>query len=167
MWNLRDKTRLWGQACGEIVFTDFSNLERRTDTFVQPDNTIRPFSDKSKCFYHKVNGFTENEKIYVSDCVDHDRYRWNFDVESGKIINWNRKWIIPHCITIPEYTNSAKKQQLFLAPCEDDNLNQVWKLENGMIKPRENSDVCIMWNLKDKTRLWATSCGEYRFSEFK
>ena len=34
------------------------------DTIVRDDKTIRPFSADGKCFYHKMNGFTTNEKIY-------------------------------------------------------------------------------------------------------
>ena len=180
MWNLREATRLWGTACSEFVFTGTDAVDpatTETDTsyshapthftnnLIQADNTIRPFSSKNKCFYHKLNGFTENEKIYVGDCVDHDRYRWDYDEESGQIVNWNRKWLIPYCLTIPDHELTNKKQQLFLAPCEVGNSNQSWIVEDGMVKVKENNDVCVMWNMKDKTRLWGTSCGEFRFSQ--
>ena len=111
-----------------------------------------------------MNGYTPNEKIYVSDCVNHDRYRWDYKSESGHIINWNRKWIKEYCITIPEPSVTKKKQQLHLAPCEENNDAQSWIVENGMIKVRSNRDVCIMWNLEDKTRLWSLPCGEHVFA---
>merc|ERR1712048_532432 len=118
---------------------------------IRDDNTIRPFADETKCFYHKMNGFTFEEKIYVSDCVSHDRYRWSYDDVTGQIMNWNRKWIVPHCMTIPEPEVTKKKQQLHLAPCEDGNEGQSWTVENGMLKVRSNPEVCVMWNLQDKT----------------
>ena len=130
---------------------------------MREDQTIRPLSDQNKCFYHKVNGFTVNEKVYVGSCVNHDRYRWDF-TQNGQIINWNRKWLIPHCITIPDYTNSKKFQQLFLSPCEEGNLNQSWMVEDGMIKIKANPLTCLAWNLGDKTRLWSIGCVGLRFS---
>merc|ERR1712141_460813 len=64
------------------------------DSPIRDDNTIRPYyNGGNKCFYHKMNGFTNKEKIYVDNCVDHDRYRWDYDAETGLITNWNRKWL--------------------------------------------------------------------------
>ena len=95
----------------------------------------------------------------------HDRYRWDYNEESGQIVNWNRKWLVPHCITIPNPDVIRQKQQLFLAPCEDNNPAQSWIVSNGMIKVRGNQAVCIMWNLQDRTRLWSIPCGEHIFSQ--
>jgi hypothetical protein len=33
-----------------------------------------------------------------------------------------------------------------------------------MLVAQANNDVCVMWNMLDKTRLWAHPCGAYRFS---
>ena len=112
-----------------------------------------------------MNGFTANEKIYVGDCFDHDRYRWDYNQTSGLITNWNRKWLVPHCIEIPEPNNARKKQQLFLAPCvAGGSAAQSWIVENGMIRVRAQRDICIMWNLLDRTRLWGLPCGEHLFA---
>lgn len=136
-------------------------------TPIREDNTIRPYyNGGNKCFYHKMNGFTPMEKIYVGDCVAHDRYRWDYDSATGLITNWNRKWIVPHCIVIPDWSVTKKKQQLHLAPCDIDNPGHSWIMENGMLKVRANRDVCIMWNLEDKTRLWSIPCGEHIFAPF-
>ena len=102
--------------------------------------------------------------LYVGDCVAHDRYRWDYDASTGHVTNWNRKWIVPHCITIPDATVSKAKQQLYLAPCEEGNANQDWVMDKGMMKVRSNTDVCVMWNLLDKTRLWSFPCGEHLFA---
>jgi len=112
-----------------------------------------------------MNGFTENEKIYVGDCVAHDRYRWGYDESTGLLQNWNKKWIgTGHCIEIPDHENARKKQQLFLAPCDDSNPAQSWIVQNGMLRVRSTPSICIMWNLGDKTRLWSTPCGEHLFA---
>merc|ERR1711879_1009771 len=131
---------------------------------VRSDNTIRPYYDQTKCLYHKMNGFTENEKIYVSDCHDHDRFRWDYDQATGLITNWNRKWIVAHCIEIPDHQNARKKQQLFLAPCDANNPAQSWIVQNGMLRIRQTPEICAMWNLADKTRLWGLPCGEHLFA---
>ena len=70
----------------------------------------------------------------------------------------------PHCIAIPNFTNKKKKQQLELAPCDSKDPGQSWIVENGMIKVRRNRDVCIMWNLGDKTRLFSVRCQEHIFA---
>jgi len=135
---------------------------------VRSDNTIRPFIDQTKCFYHKMNGFTEKELIYVSTCVDHDRYRWGYDESTGLIQNWNRKSVgTGHCIEIPEARNipeARKKQQLFLAPCDDTNPAQSWIVQDGMLRVRSTPSICVMWNFGDGTRLWSIPCGEHLFA---
>merc|ERR1712178_80533 len=77
MWNLGDKTRLWAHPCGEYRFS------------LNDDKTITSFHQPGKCFYHKMNGFVPNEKVYVTDCYQHDRFRWKY-TESGQLMNWNR-----------------------------------------------------------------------------
>ena len=67
-------------------------------------------------------------------------------------------------MTIPDATVSRAKQQLYLAPCEEGNANQDWVMEKGMMKVRSNTEVCVMWNLLDKTRLWSLPCGEHLFA---
>jgi hypothetical protein len=131
---------------------------------VRSDNTIRPFYDQTKCFFHKMNGFTLNELIYIGDCVNHDRYRWDYNETSGQLTNWNRKWIVPHCIEIPDHQNAKKKQQLFLAPCDAAKPAQSWVVMNGMLRLRQSPTICAMWNLLDKTRLWGLPCGEHLFA---
>ena len=60
-----------------------------TSTVIRADGTIRPFSDPTKCLYHKMNGYTLNEKPYISTCFDHNRYRW-IRRDSGAIMSENR-----------------------------------------------------------------------------
>jgi len=142
-------------------------------TPVRQDKTIRPYyNGGNKCLYHKMNGFTPGEKIYVGDCdvgttngvTWHGRYTWIYDSQTGLITNRNRMDEGRHCIAIPDWSVTKKKQQLELAPCDAENLGQSWIVENGMIKVRANRDVCVMWNLGDKTRLWSLPCGEHVFA---
>ena len=112
-----------------------------------------------------MNGFTENERIYVGDCYDHDRFRWTYYSETGLIENWNRNWIEPHCIAIPKPYQSVKKQQLYLAPCDKNKEGMQWIVENGQLRVRNQTpSVCAMWNLRDKTRMWGIPCGESIFA---
>ena len=115
-------------ACGEGYFLDGKENCVKIDqryilkdanwslSMVREDNTIRPFRE-NLCFYHKMNGFTENELIFMGECRDHDRYKWSFDNSTGLIENFNRRWIVPHCITIPDHSNSRQKQALTLQKC--------------------------------------------------
>ena len=135
------------------------------NTPVRMDGTIRPLADQTKCFYHKMNGFSHQEKIYISKCYDHSRYQWVFDKESGLIMNSNRIDTEPHCWKIPNVKATKSKQQIFLAPCVEDDENQQWVVINGKVRIKVNTSICAMWNMKDKTRLWAYPCDEMRFSE--
>ena len=46
-------------------------------------------------------------------------------------MNFNKHWIIPHCITVPDRTLDKKKQQLYLAPCVDPDVeNDVGDLSS-------------------------------------
>merc|ERR1712176_287281 len=87
-------------------------------SFSRADGTIRPFSDPTKCLYHKMNGYTVNEKPYISTCFDHNRYMW-IRRDSGAIMSANRWTSTPHCLSIPDPTNTRKKQQVTLQPCDD------------------------------------------------
>ena len=113
-------------------------------TWIRKDGTIRPLSDKSKCLYHKMNGFTENEKIYMSDCFDHSRYRWVYNETSGMVMNENRHTTTPHCWTIPNVEVTEAKQQMYLSPCSIDRVDQRFDAVDGMARVRSNLNVCIM-----------------------
>ena len=116
-------------------------------------------------FFILWNGFTSQEKIYISDCHDHNRYQWIFDEESGLIMNSNRIDTEPHCWKIPNVMATRSKQQVFLAPCVEEDLGQQWTVIGGRVKAKSNTDICAMWNMKDKTRLWGYPCDEMKFSE--
>ena len=99
----------------------------------------------------------------ISTCSDHNRYRW-IKRDSGAIMSENRYTTTPHCLSIPDPTNIKLKQQVVLAPCDDSDPSQLLTTLNGMLVAQANNDVCVMWNMLDKTRLWAHPCGAYRFS---
>ena len=65
---------------------------------------------------------------------------------------------------IPDHTNPKLKQQLFLAPCDSENKAQHWIVSNGMLRIRETPEICAMWNMLDKTRMWGLPCGENIFA---
>ena len=111
-----------------------------------------------------MNGFTVKELIYVWDCVKHNRYNWVLEA-AGNIKNSNKMDLTPHCIEIPEKDNAKRKQQLFLAPCNSTNQAQQFEVVNGMLKVKSNHKICVMWNQRDKTRLWGYPCNEHIFSE--
>lgn len=153
-------------SCEEISEKYISKSLIWSSTMIQPDNTIRPFSDQEKCFYHKMNGFTDEELIFVGDCFEHDRFRWSYNETTGLIENFNRRWVNPHCISIKDPTNTRQKQALSLKPCDASSSSQQWTIEFGKIKPRASGLVCVMWNLSSGSRLWAQRCGENHFSKF-
>ena len=157
-------------TCAEVKNNDDSNSVSVSwaTTPIREDKTIRPhYNGSQMCFYHKMNGFTPGEKIYVGDCAlinGSNRYHWIYFPETGLITNRNRMNDGRHCIAIPDWSVTKKKQQLQLDPCDAGNPGQSWIVENGMIKVRANRDVCVMWNLGDKTRLWTLPCGEHIFA---
>ena len=61
--------------------------------------------------------------------------------------------------------SSGTKQQLFLSPCESSNDQQRFTFSHGQVRLRSNPNICIMWNLRDKTRLWSIHCNEQLWIE--
>ena len=81
------------------------------------------------------------------------------------VMNENRHTTTPHCWTIPNVEVTEAKQQMYLSPCSIDRVDQRFDAVDGMARVRSNLNVCIMWNLATKTRLWALPCGEQYLSE--
>ena len=86
-------------------------------------------------------------------------------------MNFNKHWIIPHCITVPDKTLENKKQQLFLAPCvnpdletdQNDLSSQSFEMRNDMIAVK-GANICMTWTMSKGTRMWTTKCMEYTFT---
>jgi trypsin len=141
-----------------------------SDNVIREDGSIRPYSDPTQCWYHKMNGYTtdeaagQHELVYTGDCVSHSRYRWFFE-ENGLIMNQNRYDTTPHCITIPDVDAFKKKQQPYLGPCDANRIDQLWQVEEGQIRLRYDTRTCLRWNLGTKTRLWTLPCDEMHFAQ--
>ena len=92
-----------------------------------------------------------------------DRFRWTYDAASGLLKNNDLADTNPHCLRA-ENTDNRNKRQPRLGPCDANDDTQRWDMNNGMMRLRENPEICIMWNLVDRTRLWTFQCLENLFA---
>lgn len=56
------------------------------------------------------------------------------------------------------YSKKYREKKVFNQSLES------WIVQNGRVKVRANTNVCMMWNLQYKTRMWALPCGEQIFA---
>merc|ERR1712178_517402 len=108
------------------------------------------------CFYKKNAGYNNGDYVYVVPCGDMEnldpeeagKYQFRYDSESGRITSIGSESTKAYCLRIanPEIKYEQKAR---IAPCNPNDKNQKFDLQDGKIYSRENHRVCLGFHFSD------------------
>ena len=114
---------------------------------------IRPMgqNDENLCLFKKYSGYNNGDEIWIAACGADNanvnkagKYQFTYDTETGRITSQGslvKDANAPFCLRL---TNPAMKykQRIRIAPCNPNDTNQQFDVEDGRIYSRENHRVC-------------------------
>jgi outer membrane protein assembly factor BamB len=123
------------------------------DMLADENNAIRPMGQPNDnlCFFKKYSGFNNGDEIWIKSCDASNnnvnkagKYWFKYDEATGRITSIgseNKDANKPYCLRITN-PNMKYKQRVRIAPCNPNDSNQIFDIEDGRIYSRENHRVC-------------------------
>lgn len=149
--NMFGLTNTFGGGC--------SNLIVGGDMISDDIQAVRPLgqNDENLCFFKKYTGYNNNDEIWIAACGADNanvnkagKYQFTYDVENGRITSQGsivKDVNAPFCLRIQNSEsrihNRRSESRIRLAPCNPNDPNQEFDVENGRIYSRQNHRLCV------------------------